>query len=89
MCLPRNLLNDIVDEFVEKNKKRLTKHVYFFSALQDLKKKPTYDQTYKEQYNKGLAKGKKRVLQLDKIRNTNIEKILKKDLRILKWWQSI
>ena len=57
--------------------------------LQDLKKKPTYDQTYKEQYNEGLAKGKKRVLQLDKIRNTNIENILKKDLRILKWWQSI
>jgi len=89
MCLPRNLLNDIVDEFVEKNKKRLTKHTYFFSALQDLKKKPTYDQTYKEQYNEGLVKGKRRVLKLDKIRNTDIENILKKDLRILKWWQSI
>ena len=89
MCLPRNLLDDIVDEFIDKNKKRLGKHIYFFSALQDLKKKPTYDQTYKENYAEGLAEGKKRVLQLDKIRNTNIENIIKRDSRILKWWKNI
>ena len=89
MCLPRNLLDDIVNEFIEKNKKRLGRHTYFYSALQDLKKKPTYDQMFKEKYSEGLVKGKKRVLKLDQIRNTNIENILKKDLRILKWWQSI
>jgi len=89
MCLPRNLLDDIVNEFIEKNKKRLGRHTYFYTALQDLKKKPTYDQMFKEKYSEGLMKGKKRVLKLDQIRNTNIENILKKDSRILKWWQSI
>ena len=89
MCLPRKLLNDLVDEFIEKNKNRLSKHVYFYSALKDLKEKPTYDETYKEQYQAGLKKGKERVLKLDAIRGTNIEDILKKDERILEWWKSI
>jgi len=89
MCLPRKLLNDIVDKFIEKNKKKLSRHVYFYSALRDLKEKPTYDETYKEQYLEGLKKGKQRVLKLDAIRGTNIEDILKKDERILEWWKSI
>ena len=89
MCLPRQLLNDIVDEFIEKNKKKLTKHVYFYSALKDLKEKPTYDETYKDQYWQGLKKGKARVLKLDSIRETKVEHILKKDQRVLAWWNSI
>ena len=90
MCLPRQLLNDIVDEFIEKNKKKLTKHIYFYSALKDLKEKPTYDETYKDhEYWAGLKKGKARVLKLDLIRGTNIEEILKKDQRVLAWWKSI
>ena len=32
---------------------------------------------------------KERVLKLDKIRNTSIENILKKDPRVLKWWNAI
>jgi organic radical activating enzyme len=89
MCLPRKLLNDIVDEFIEKNKERLSQHVYFYSALKDLKEKPTYDETYKEQYLEGLKKGKERVLKLDAIRGTNIKDVLKKDERILEWWNGI
>jgi organic radical activating enzyme len=89
MCLPRQLLNDVVDEFIEKNKKKLTKHVYFYSALKDLKEKPTYDETYKDQYWQGLKKGKARVLKLDSIRGTKVENILKKDQRVLAWWNSI
>jgi len=89
MCIPRHLLNDIVDEFIDKNKKQLTKHVYFYSALKDLKEKPTYDETYKDDYLTGLKKGKARVLKLDLIRGTNIEDILKKDERMLEWWNSI
>ena len=37
MCLPRNLLDDLVDEFIDKNKKRLTRHIYFYTALKELK----------------------------------------------------
>ena len=89
MCLPRQLLNSIVDEFIKKNKQKLTKHIYFYSALKDLKEKPTYDETYKDQYWEGLKKGKARVLKLDLIRGTNIEEILKKDQRVLEWWKNI
>jgi len=89
MCLPRWLLNNIVDEFIDKNKKRLIKHVYFYAALKDLKEKPTYHETYKDEYLTGLKKGKARVLKLDLIRGTNIEDILKKDERVLEWWKNI
>ena len=89
MCLPRKLLNDIVDDFIEKNKNKLSKHLYFYSALKDLKEKPTYDETYKDQYLEGLKKGKERVLKLDIIRGTDIENILSKNKRVLEWWKSI
>ena len=78
-----------MDEFIYKNKKRLTKHVYLYTALKDLKEKPTYDETYKDEYLAGLKKGKARVLKLDLIRGTNIEDILKKDERMLEWWKNI
>ena len=40
-------------------------------------------------WEKGLKKGKERVIKLDKIRNTNIENILQKDPEVLKWWKNI
>ena len=90
MCLPRNILDRIVDKFLQKNKKRLKNHIYFFSALHDLKQKPTYDETYtKKQYQTGLEDGKKRVEKLDRIRGTDIRKILSKDKEILEWWTNI
>ena len=46
MCLPRKLLNDIVDEFIDANKNRLTKHIYFYTALKDLKEKPAYEELF-------------------------------------------
>ncbi len=89
MCLPRKLLNDIVDEFISKNKKKLGKHIYFFTALKDLKEKPTYEEMFPEKYQEGLIKGKKWAEELDKIRGTDIKKILIKDKRILEWWTNI
>ena len=85
----RKLLNDIVDEFIDANKRRLTKHIYFYTALKDLKEKPTNEELYPNEYTTGLKKGKERVIKLDKIRNTNIENILQKDKRILEWWKNI
>lgn len=89
MCLPRKILDDIVDEFIAKHKKRLSRHTYFYEALLDLKEKPTYEQMFPTQYKEGLLKGKANVQRLDKIRNTNIEKILAKDNRVLEWWKNI
>jgi hypothetical protein len=90
MCLPRKILNRIVDQFLEKNKKKLTKHIYFINALRDLKQKPTYDETYSnEEYHMGLKKGKATVERLDRVRGTDIKNILARDDEILEWWTNI
>ena len=89
MCLPREILDRIVDKFLQKHKNRLTKHIYFYSALLDLKEKPTYKQMFPNTWEKGLKEGKETVIKLDKIRNTNIENILQKDPEVLKWWKNI
>jgi hypothetical protein len=90
MCLPRKILNRIVDDFLTKNKKLLTKHIYFFSALQDLKQKPTYEETYgKDVYQAGLKNGKETVERLDRVRGTDIKKILVTDKEVLEWWTGI
>ena len=89
MCLPRHILDRIIDEFIKKNKKRLSKHIYFFAALKDLKEKPTYEQMFPKEWQEGLKRGKKRVEYLDKIRNTDIKNILKRDAEVLNWWNDI
>tara|TARA_B100000123_G_C25722492_1_gene425264 strand:+ start:132 stop:1523 length:1392 start_codon:yes stop_codon:yes gene_type:complete len=89
MCLPRHILDRLVDEFIQKNKKRLTRHTYFYAALKDLKEKPTYEQMFPDKWQEGLKRGKKRVEYLDKIRKTDIKKILKRDKEVLNWWNAI
>ena len=89
MCLPRKILDRIVDEFIEKNKKRIKRHTHFFTALLDLKQKPTYEEMFPDEWQAGLKRGKKRVEYLDKIRNTDIKNILKRDPEVLAWWNAI
>ena len=89
MCLPRKILDNTVDDFIKQNKHRLSKHVYFYAALKDLKEKPTYEEMFPNEYKQGLKRGKERVKKLDEIRNTNIEDVFQKDKRILEWWKSI
>jgi hypothetical protein len=89
MCLPREILDRIVDEFLVKHKKRLTRHTYFYAALQDLKIKPVYKQMFPDTWEKGLVEGKERVEYLDKIRGTDIKKIFASDPEVLKWWKNI
>tara|TARA_B100001057_G_scaffold281295_1_gene281657 strand:- start:2988 stop:4367 length:1380 start_codon:yes stop_codon:yes gene_type:complete len=89
MCLPKEILHRIVDEFIAKNKKNLTKHIYFYSALQDLKEKPTYQEMFPDKWKDGLKRGKRRIQYLDKIRKTDIRKILGRDKEVLDWWNSI
>jgi len=89
MCLPRNILDRIVDEFLVRNKKRLFKKRHLFLALKDLKEKPTYQEEFPDTWEEGLRRGKKRVEKLDQRRNTDIRKILSKDKEVLEWWTNI
>jgi len=88
LALPREILNRLVDELITNNK--------LGNALQNvllqLKNRPTMEETYSEdEYQRGMRKGKRRMLALESIRNNKLcmRDILSADTDILKWWDSI
>ena len=86
LALPRNILDNIVDELVDQLPA---------GALQDvllqLKQRPTFEQQWPEDYVKGLAKGKSRVLKLEQLRGDSytLDDILKQNKQIYDWYQQI
>ena len=88
LALPRDLLDRKVDQAVSKFKLGTALH----DVLLQLTKRPTMLETFgKEQYAQGMRKGKKRMLDLERIRNDSytMRDILSKDKEILQWWDSI
>jgi hypothetical protein len=86
LALPRKLLDSTVD--------RLTSQLPP-GALQDvllqLKNRPTFAEQWPDSYQQGLAKGRRRVLQLEQIRGDTytLADILKQDPEIYEWYQAI
>ena len=86
LALPRELLDPWIDEL---------KHSIDKGALSDvldqLKIRPTFAEQFPETYTKGLIKGKKRILELEKIRKDvyTMRDILAERPAVLKWWDSI
>jgi hypothetical protein len=86
LALPRRLLDTTVDRLVTNLPN---------GALQDvliqLKSRPTFEEQWPTEYVEGLAKGKARVLQLEKIRGDTftLADILKPDTEIYEWYNSI
>ena len=91
LALPREILNAVVTEVQDRlDDKPTVFNMAFLDGLQDLKNHPTNEEKYgKDEYTDGLKRGKARLEHLDKIRGTDITKILSKDKRILDWWTSI
>jgi hypothetical protein len=88
LALPRKILECVVDKLITNNK--------LGSALQDvlvqLKNRPTIQETFgEEQYQLGIRKGKKRILDLERIRKDDytLSDILSGDQKILEWWEKI
>jgi hypothetical protein len=85
LALPRSILDQRIDHLASHTK----------GALQDmllqLKKRPTFQQQWSEQYAEALRKGKQRILRLEQIRKDRftMDDILKQDPQIYDWWQSI
>jgi len=85
LALPRHLLDPWIDELV----------LQVDGALRDilvqLKTRPTFEEQWPNQYAKGLAKGRARVLQLESIRTQSItmEQILADRPAVLEWWNNI
>jgi hypothetical protein len=90
LCLPRDILHEIVDDVIEKtDEKKNVFNIAFFEGLNDLKSHPTNEERWPDTYKEGLKEGKKHLEYLDKIRGTDIKKILNKNKKVLEWWNDI
>jgi hypothetical protein len=88
MCLPRPLLNIIIDENLDYIKKKATPlQQSLIDVLENMKNRPTFEEEYNDLEQ--IKQGKKRIEKIDIIRKTDIKKILEQDKRILEWWNSI
>jgi hypothetical protein len=86
LALPRQLLDTTVDRLVAQ---------LSAGALQDvllqLKTRPTFEEQWPDDWQTGLVKGKRRVLQLERIRNDSytMTDILQSNKDIYDWYQAI
>ena len=89
LALPRPILNKWVDEILDGPTTPLGP---LKDILVQLKTRPTFQEQYgDEEYAKGIAKGKARVLQLEAIRSQDItmDEILSERADVYEWWTSI
>jgi organic radical activating enzyme len=86
LALPRELLDAEVDRLVTKIPNGALRDV-----LLQLKTRPTFAEQWPDTYQKGLAQGKQRVLQLESIRQDTftLDTILQSHPHIHAWYQSI
>lgn len=87
LALPRAILDPWVDELLIAGIDQPLKDI-----LVQLKTRPTFQEQYgEEEYQKGIARGKARVLQLESIRtqSTTMDEILSKRADVYEWWTSI
>ena len=92
LFLPRRLLNKIVMKVKNnhENEKRNVMNLAFLGGVDDLLNHPTNDEKYdKATCEQGWKDGKSRCERIDKLRGTDIKKILAIDPEVLDWWTSI
>jgi len=89
MCLPRELLNQMLDK--QLNRLSGTRHRSLIDVLQNMYNRPTFAEQWPSNYQPGASRGKRRILQMENIRPGYItmEQILSVDTDILKWWGDI
>jgi len=85
LALPRLILNRIVDNLASEVSGELR------NILLQLKQRPNFEEQWPNSWQQGLVQGKRRVLQLEKIRKDTytLENILEKDPEIYAWYQAI
>lgn len=86
LALPRELLSDKIDEISQDLPDGALRDI-----LQQIRRRPTFQESWPDQWQQALQAGKKRLLYLESIRPsvTNMDQILSQDRRIHEWWQSI
>ena len=86
LALPRELLEPWIDEILHSIDKGALSDI-----LVQLKTRPTFAEQWPNEYQTALAKGRRRVLQLEQIRAhpLTMSDILSERPEVLKWWNSI
>jgi hypothetical protein len=86
LCLPRDILNRWVDELVDQIPPGAMSDI-----LLQLKNRPNFEEQWPDTYRDGILKGKKRILELEKIRTstTNMTAILLERRDVFHWWSNI
>ena len=86
LCLPRSLLEPWIDELLAQCQTRVMREM-----LGQLKKRPTFEEQWPDEYAEGIRQGKARVLQLESIRtaSTDMATILAQRPEIKQWWDQI
>jgi hypothetical protein len=91
LALPRDILHPWVDEILNGTPGGLPLTGSLRDILVQLKTRPTFAEQWPEEYQNGLIKGKRRVLELEKIRKDqyNFKDIMSNRKEALEWWNSI
>jgi len=86
LSLPRSLLEPWIDELLTYGPANAMHNI-----LVQLKNRPTFEEQWPDQYQAGLIQGKRRVLELERIRSakTNMSEILSARPEIGAWYESI
>jgi hypothetical protein len=85
LCLPREILDRKIDQLVPCVRGALK------DVLLQLKQRPTFAEQWPDTYEESIIRGKRRVLELERIRKDafTMSDILKDDDDIYRWWQDI
>jgi hypothetical protein len=92
LFMPYDIMSEIIDDARSKTIKYKNLHLKnFFNQLDEMQSQKRNNELIysEEEYKIGQKKGKAEVERLDKIRKTDIKKILAKNKKALEWWTSI
>ena len=86
LALPRAILESVINDLTSDIKPGALRDI-----LMNLLKRPTFQEQWPEQWESGLKKGKRRILQLESIRGDNykFEHIIQENKEIYDWWKNI
>lgn len=85
LALPRELLEPRLRDLVTRSQGAMR------DVLQELIKRPTFQEQWPQDWQQALARGKRRILRLEQIRNDTytMAHILGQDQELHDWWQAI
>ena len=86
LALPRDRLDCWIDQLIPQCNTQVMRDM-----LLQLKQRPTFAEQWPDGWQQGLSYGKRRMLRLEKLRNTayGLDDILQQDNKVYEWWKNI